>query len=104
MTVKRTVVPETNIGVYVWEMPDGRVVANEQGDYLNVPARFGDIVRIQQITNAVKEFGIYEGKPKFMAGRRRVTQSEYEDMMERLLDGKIADPADPSVMNKPGEV
>jgi hypothetical protein len=95
MTIKRTIIPESKFGVYVWEMPDGRVVANEQGDYFNIPAKFGDQKRIAQMRDAVKDFGITTGKVKFMSGRRRVSESEYEDQLERLLDNKVADPYDP---------
>jgi len=95
MTVKRTIIPESPIGLYVWEMPDGRVVGDSDGNFLNIPAKFGDLKRIRQLTDYVKSMGIEHGQAKFMSGRRRVTDSEYDDMMERLLDGKVADWLDP---------
>lgn len=89
-----TEVEEYDYGVYVWEMPDGRIVANEEGEYMSIQAKRNDIKAIMALTKAAEYYGCSAGKPKFLQGRRKVSQSEYEDQMERMQEGQIPDPID----------
>lgn len=82
-------------GVYLWQLPDGTYVQNDNGDYLVVgPCKVDNATAIRNMTAAAKSLGVKVGKPFFMPGFRRVSQSEWEDQMERLQEGKIPDPAD----------
>jgi hypothetical protein len=36
---KQTSVEETTLGIYVWEMPDGRWVGDDDGNYLSITSR-----------------------------------------------------------------
>jgi hypothetical protein len=95
-SVRRQVIADTGYGLYLWEMPDGRVIADQDGNYLNIPGRPMDVFRMNQLAKYVREaLGITEGKAVFYANRRRVSQGEWEDQMERTLDGKMGDPIDP---------
>ena len=94
--VRRQVIADTGYGLYLWEMPDGRVIADQDGNYLNVPGRPMDVYRMNELTQFVHNvLQIKEGKPVFFPNRRRVSQGEWEDQMERTLDGKMGDPIDP---------
>jgi len=91
---KVTVISETNIGLYVWQMPNGQIVTDQNKDVMNIPAMRGDITAITKISNAAKKLGIDEGSPLFLEGARRVTEEELEEQTERMSSGLIPDPYD----------
>ena len=91
---KPVVIEEVNYGIYVWELPDGRVVGDDEGNFLNVAAFKGDSVKINMLVDAVRSYGITEGQTKFLAGHRRVTDEEYEEQKQRLKWGLIPDEYD----------
>ena len=96
-----TPVEESNIGLYVWQMPNGQYVGDEDGNFLNVPARKGDLKQIMNLTNAVRYYGINEGEAVFLAGRRRVSDEEYSEQVERQKAGLTPDPFDiPALMDE----
>lgn len=93
--MKMSIVEESDKGLYVWIMPDGSIVADDQGNYFNIPAFKNDQVQINNLKDALKnEFGITEGKPVFMSGYRRVTDEEYQYQKQRLEWGLIPDELD----------
>lgn len=87
-------VEETDIGLYLWEMPDGRWVADEDGNWMNISARRGDLKRIAELQAVAKSYGITEGRAVFLSGHRRVTEEEYEEQRQRLMFGLVPDPED----------
>jgi hypothetical protein len=91
---KITEVQETDYGLYLWEMPDGALVADDEKNFLNIPAKQGDQEKIKLLRDAVKSFGINEGRPVFLAGNRRVTDEEYEYQKQRMEWGLIPDELD----------
>jgi hypothetical protein len=93
-TPKIQVVEETPFGLYVWEMPDGRWVGDDEGNFMNIPAKKGDIRRIEQLRDAAKAHGVTEGWPVFLSGKRRLTDEQYEEQRQRLLFGLTPDPED----------
>lgn len=93
MAVKR--ISETNLGVYMWEMPDGRWAADQDMNFLNIPATRGDLTAIAKITKVANSYEeLKAGKPVFVEGVRRVTDAEYEDQVARLQSGLIPDELD----------
>lgn len=92
--VKKSVVEETRLGIYVWEMPDGRWVGDDDGNYLSVSSFKDDQSRIAAITQAVRSYGINEGKAVFLAGRRKINDEEYQEQLQRLEWGLTPDPLD----------
>lgn len=87
-------IEETVYGLYVWQTPDGRVVVDEDMNCLNIPSIKGDQSKIKALADAVKSFGITEGTAVFLAGRRRVTDEEYEEQRLRAKFGLTPDPYD----------
>lgn len=82
------------LGIYVWEMPDGRWIGDDDGNFLSVTARKGDRVRMDALAREVRSFGIYEGRPLFLSGRRKIDDEEFEHQKQRLEWGLVPDPLD----------
>lgn len=89
--MKITEVEEVNYGVYVWQMPNDALVADEQGNYLSIYAIKGDVAKIKALRDAVKYHGIDEGQPLWLSGHRKITDEEYEYQKQRLDLGLVAD-------------
>lgn len=87
------IVSETNLGIYVWELPDGEFVANGL-DILSIDAVRGDIQKMAAIQRAAKAYGYPEGKPVFCEGYRKITDEEFEVQYERMQMGMIPDTQD----------
>ena len=87
-------IEESEFGIYVWQMPDGRWVGDGDGHYMNIPARKGDLEKIIALRKAARYYGVEEGEPVFLSNRRRVSDAEYDHQKERLIDGKVADELD----------
>lgn len=88
------VVEEVPYGLYVWEMPDGRWVGDDAGNFLNIASMKNDQKRIAELTAAARSFGINEGKPLFLAGNRQVDDEEFARQKTRLALGLIPDEHD----------
>jgi hypothetical protein len=85
---------ETTLGIYVWEMPDGRWIGDDAGNYLSVTSKKGNKQKIELLSKSVRSYGIYEGKPKFLAGKRKIDDEEFEMQQQRLKWGLTPDPLD----------
>ena len=85
---------ESTLGIYVWEMPDGRWVGDDEGNYLSVTSKKGNRDRMDAITREVRSYGIYEGNPLFLSARRKIDDEEFEYQKQRLNWGLIPDPMD----------
>lgn len=92
--IRRGLVQESNIGVYVWEMPDGRWVGDDEGNFLSISSMGGDPKRIQQLKQAVRSYGVEVGAPLFLPGQRKVTDEEYEEQRLRMESGLLPDEYD----------
>lgn len=92
--MKITPIEEVDYGVYLWQMSNGALVQDEDGNYLNIPAIKGDIRKINNLKAAAKELGLEEGKPIWFSGHRRVTDEEYEMQKMRMNVGLIPDELD----------
>lgn len=100
-TTNKQFVDEVPYGVYVWFMPDGRVVKDEEGNFLNIPAMRGDKERIGLLVKEARNLGLHEGRPVFVSGQRRVTDEEYEEQLQRMKFGLTPDPWDvPTVVEE----
>lgn len=87
--------PDPGWGIYLWQLPDGSYVKNDDGDYLLVgPIKNGNRKALDRLAKAAYSLGIKGGQPFYLPGFRPVTQTEWEDQMERLLDGKVPDLVD----------
>lgn len=90
MNNSRTRVVPKNLpwGVYVWRCEDGKVLANNNGDVLSMNGFKGDLEAMRKMRDAATALGYGGGKVAFLPGSRQISQSEYEDQMEAMLDGK----------------
>lgn len=88
------VAEETRLGIYVWEMPDGRWIGDDDGNFLSVTSMKGDKDKMDALANAVASYGIEVGKPVFLSGRRKIDDEEFEYQNQRLKWGLIPDPLD----------
>lgn len=88
---KRTVVEEgLDWGIYAWQMEDGKVLGDSDGNVLNVPSMRGDLVRMGMISRFVKEeLGIQGGGPVFLEGVQPLTEDEHDGQMEQLMNGYV---------------
>jgi hypothetical protein len=91
MRMKVTEVEEVNYGTYVWQMPDGRLVMDEEGNYMCIYAIKGDPKKISELRAFAKSHGIDEGKPMWLSGNRPVSNDEYEKQKQRMDWGLVAD-------------
>lgn len=83
-----------SLGIYVWEMEDGRWVGDDDGNFLSITSIKGNKERIDLLANAVQSYGIDSGKPKFLSGRRKIDDEEFEYQHQRLKFGLTPDPLD----------
>lgn len=99
-TSRARIIEETNLGLYLWVMPNGLPVADEDGNYMNIPSVKGDKEKIKALTDAARHYGIYEGQAVFQPGRRRITDEELEEQKARLKAGLVADPYDVAALKE----
>jgi hypothetical protein len=85
---------ESTLGIYVWEMPDGRWIGDDDGNYLSVTSKKGNASRMTALAEAVRGFGISEGQPLFLSARRKIDDEEFEYQNQRLKWGLVPDPLD----------
>ena len=85
---------ETTLGIYVWEMPDGRWIGDDDGNFLSITSKKGNKDRIDALAKEVQSFGVSEGKPLFLSGRRKIDDEEFEYQQKRLEWGLVPDPLD----------
>jgi len=92
--MKKQIVEETTLGIYVWEMPDGRWIGDDDGNFLSVTSMKNNRVKMDMLAREVRSFGIYEGQPKFLSGRRKIDDEEFEYQKQRLNWGLVPDQLD----------
>lgn len=89
------IVNEVAYGTYIWQLPSGNYLGNENGEYLSIYCLKSDLKARAQLRAAAESLGFPEGKPVFMPGAEKISQSEWEDQVARLEAGKIPNPNDP---------
>jgi hypothetical protein len=98
MDIKRVnqqlVEEETRLGIYVWEMPDGRWIGDDEGNFLSITSTKGNRSRMDALAREVRSYGIHEGRPLFLSGRRKIDDEEFQYQKQRLEWGLIPDPLD----------
>jgi hypothetical protein len=76
-------------GLYFWQLPDGHLFRDGEGNMLNIPSVKGDIGQMAKLRAAAAHYGQPEGQPWFYAGANRATDEEYEEQVDRLKSGLI---------------
>ena len=92
--VRQQVIEDSILGIYVWEMPDGRWIGDDDGNFLSITSKKGNRSRIDALAREVRSFGIYEGGPKFLSARRKISDEEFAEQESRLKWGLVPDPLD----------
>ncbi len=85
---------ESTLGIYVWEMPDGRWIGDDDGNFLSVTSKKNNRSRMNALAREVRSYGIYEGGPKFLSSRRKISDEDFEHQKQRLEWGLVPDPLD----------
>ena len=88
------IIEETTLGIYVWEMPDGIWVGDDDGNFISITAKKGNKSKVDALAREVRSYGIDVGQPKFLSGRRKIDDEEFEHQNERLKWGLTPDPLD----------
>jgi hypothetical protein len=92
--MKITPVEEVNYGLYIWHTADGKIVRDEEGNYLCIPATKGSVSKIKKLKEVAAHYGLGEGRAVWFSGHRQVTDDEYEMQKQRLEWGLIPDEYD----------
>jgi len=97
---------EHKYGVCLWEMPDGKILASGPTVFLSMEGRIRDPAVENKMKAAARYWlgSDFEGHPVWVPGARKITDDEYDDQMDRLLDGKIPDPVEEVRLKKRGEI
>jgi hypothetical protein len=101
-TTRKQIVEEVPYGVYVWQMPDGKWIGDDEGNFLSIAAMKGDSKKIQQLKDTVASYGITDGKPFYLSGHRKVTDEEFENQKRRLEFGLVPDELDVPALREEG--
>lgn len=89
--MKTTVVEEVSYGTYLWETSEGKIVMDEDGNYMCIYAIKGDPKKIAELKRFAKEYGVEDGRPVWFSGHRPVSDEDYEYQKQRLDLGLVAD-------------
>lgn len=93
-TTNRQVLKEVPWGVYVWQLPTGEFLADDDGNFMLVYCEEGNQNAITALADAAKHYGFAEGKAVYWSGKRPITDEEYEQQLARAKAGLIPDPLD----------
>lgn len=97
-SLKREFVDESAFGVYVWQMPDGKVVADDSGHWMLIASKKDDAKKIGMLRDAAIAHGIVVGAPMFLSGHRPISDGEYEEQLDRQNSGLVPDEYDVGAM------
>lgn len=90
----KSVVNESPLGVYVWKCADGEYLGDSEGRMLSINSVIGDREKIAQLQKVAAHYGFPEGEAVFWSGQRKVSDSEFDEQMDRQNSGLVADPYD----------
>lgn len=93
-TTNRQIIKEVSWGVYVWQLPTGEFLADEEGNFMLVFCEEGNRQAIAALTDAAKHYGYPEGKAVYWSGKRPISDEEYEHQLARAAAGLVPDPLD----------
>ena len=85
------------IGVYIWVLPNGEPLSNDNGDVLNIVSERGDMVQVNNLRYVAAQLGYPEGYAVWEP-RRRIDDEELEHQRDRFVAGLVPDPLDPEAI------
>ena len=87
---KKVIEKDYDWGLYVYKKSNGKWFTDGEGGVLNIPSMRGDISKITELKNAARHNGDPgDGECIFVAGLTRITEEEYSEQKERMLNGMI---------------
>lgn len=90
---KKIWVPERSYGVCIWIKEDGLPLSDADANVLCAEGLMYDPIIEKKVAEAAKYWtGSETGTARWIAGARKVSNSERDDQSERLANGLIADP------------
>ena len=75
---------ESTLGIYVWEMPDGRWIGDDEGNFLSITSKKNNKSRVEALAKEVRNFGIYEGQPSFLVPAERLQTKSLRNSSQDL--------------------
>jgi hypothetical protein len=101
--MKISTVADTDDGLYLWDVGDGKYIKNDNGDFLLMPSKKGDRYKLEKFKeyahNILKDMGeVPRGRAVFLPGFRKVTDEQYEEQKARHAAGLNPDPFDVGAM------
>ena len=89
----KTVIPkQVPYACLFWQLPDGSFLGNQDGEYLSVEVNVFDLKEVKKrsklMEQAAAHYGYPEGRTVCITGRKKVTQSEWEDQMAAMEAGE----------------
>lgn len=92
--MRKKLIEEYNWGVYIWKTPEGKIVKNDNGDFLIINSIKNDAKQIEKLKKAAESCGIDGGEAIFLSGHRPVSEEQYEHQKARLSAGLVPDELD----------
>lgn len=86
--------PFSDYGIYVWQLRSGKVFTNEEGNALSIDSMKGDESRIALLRNEAAWLGFSDGQAIFMPNVRKVSDEEYSEQIDRMVQGYIPSETD----------
>ena len=89
---KSKITPIENLfdwGVYIWQLPDGHLFHDGDGNFLSIQAYKYDSEAIAKLRAAAAANGQPDGRPWWHSGARQVSEMEYSEQLGRLKEGYI---------------
>lgn len=93
-TTNREAVEEVPWGMYVWVLPDGSTLADDDDNVMNVFCMKGNQKAQKVLAEAAAYYGYPEGRAVWKSGARRITDEELAEQQMRERWGLIPDPLD----------
>lgn len=77
-------VRETNNGLYIWQLPEGKPLMDDEGNFLCIPSQRGDLRKMAELSAEARSLG-YEGTPVFQEGAVRLNEEEWAEQVDQFL-------------------
>jgi hypothetical protein len=100
-TTNKEFVEEVQWGMYIWELPSGEWLGDDEGNVMNcfVWERKDRPAAKAAITQAAKSYGFPEGKALWQSGVRPINDEQLAEQIERAKNGLVPDPLDIGALN-----
>lgn len=81
--------PFSNAGIYVWQKANGKFFTDGEGNALSIESMKNDPAKIKELTEAAAYYGEAEGQAVFFPNVRKISDEEYSEQKDRMMQGLI---------------